>query len=436
MMILLDRALKTLLLLAVMNIPYLYLNIGPWIAILVVFFLVMEILPWYEKGLNNRILFLAGGYELILTSIAALLSQFVLIGIFVANHSPMVYLVIDILFSYLMLLFHFSNGFIRTAFCSAHLGVRRRVLMFLFWWLFPVNLILFFIWYHVVRRELLTARNSYLLETTSVENQDCRTKYPVVMVHGMFSQDWQYENYWGRIPRALKRNGAYVYYSRQQSAAAVAVSGEELKKEIFRVMEETGAEKVNIVAHSKGGLDARYAVSMLGMDQYVASLTTISAPHRGCVYLDVVLDHLPNFFIKFLASHYNTLFQTLGDHKPDSLSCIKDLTASACAKFNEVVLDKPDVYYQSTMSVMYNHRSSFLPLSLSYFLCKKCDGGENDGLVTIASAMWGNYLGLVTDKRINLNHGDTIDLTHRNVKKFDIGQYYVELFKDLKEKGF
>ena len=36
---------------------------------------------------------------------------------------------------------------------------------------------------------------------------DCKTRYPIVLVHGIFSRDMKLLNYWGRIPAALIRNG-------------------------------------------------------------------------------------------------------------------------------------------------------------------------------------------------------------------------------------
>ena len=41
------------------------------------------------------------------------------------------------------------------------------------------------------------------------------------------------------------------------------------------------ARKVNIIAHSMGGLDARYAIAKLGLADRVASLVTIGTPHLG-----------------------------------------------------------------------------------------------------------------------------------------------------------
>ena len=50
--------------------------------------------------------------------------------------------------------------------------------------------------------------------------------------------------------------------------------------------------KVILMGHSMGGLDARYAVSKLGMDRHVAAVVTISTPHRGSPFADWVLENL------------------------------------------------------------------------------------------------------------------------------------------------
>ena len=93
---------------------------------------------------------------------------------------------------------------------------------------------------------------------------------------------------------------AQVYYGKQQSANKVSVSATEVAERIKEVIAETGAEKVNIIAHSKGGLDSRYAISHLGMDKYVATLTTINTPHYGCKFVDMLLGKIPESIQSFV----------------------------------------------------------------------------------------------------------------------------------------
>lgn len=398
-------------------------------------FLTLELIPCYEKGLSVRLQLLSGGYELILTTIYALLTEIPLLIVVAVNFGIDKLFLWNMAAAYCLLLLHYLNGFWRTAFYSSQLGLGRRVAMFFFWWIFPINAFLMFRWCRVVRRELITARDKYLLDSTRVQNAVCRTRYPVIMVHGICFRDWQHFNYWGRIPKSLKQNGAHIYYGQQQSAISVADSAAELKAEIEHVLAETGAEKVNIIAHSKGGLDSRYAISKLGMAPYVASLTTINTPHRGCKYADVLLDRLPQGLIQYITRRYNALYYMLGDERPDLLAGLNDLRATSCEQFNEEIIDSPDVYYQSIATGMKRPHNTFAPLNFTYLYIKIYDG-ENDGLVSIDSAKWGNFLGpITTDPKRGLSHADIIDLVHRDIKGFDVSEFYVGLLSDLKEKG-
>ena len=111
----------------------------------------------------------------------------------------------------------------------------------------------------LVRHEYDIETEKQKLNALRREEETCRTHYPLVLVHGVFFRDRKHFNYWGRIPGELIRNGATVYYGGQQSAASTENAAKEL-----RIVEETGCGKVNIIAHSKGGLEARWAVFRRG----------------------------------------------------------------------------------------------------------------------------------------------------------------------------
>ena len=46
---------------------------------------------------------------------------------------------------------------------------------------------------------------------------NCKTRYPIVLVHGIGYTDEEYPDYWGRVPAALTRCGAQVYHGGQDS---------------------------------------------------------------------------------------------------------------------------------------------------------------------------------------------------------------------------
>lgn len=410
------------------------------LAALAVWFVAFNLRPCKVPGGGRRVQIMMGGYELFWTAGVWTLCQTALyVGtcLYPFAEKPGYVLVLVELLVFLPLLFLVAaNGFVRVLCTSAHLRILWRVLLLLFWWFPLVNLVLFAIAGHKVRRECRMELARAELDAARAENAICKTRYPILLVHGIFFRDWQLVNYWGRIPKALQRNGAELHYGGQQSSAAVADSAAELCGTIRRVLEETGAEKVNIIAHSKGGLDARYVISRLDMAPCVASLTTINTPHRGCIFAQTLLERLPKRLVAWTAERYNTVFHTLGDRAPDFMAGVTDLTALRCAAFNQEVTDVPGVLYQSVMSTMGGFGSGGFPLDFSWLLVKHYDREANDGLVALSSATWGTYLGNITPTgRRGISHGDIIDLMREDIPGFDVREFYISLVRDLKSKG-
>ena len=62
--------------------------------------------------------------------------------------------------------------------------------------------------------------------------------------------------------------------------------------------------------------------------------------------------------------------------------------------------------------------------------------GENDGLVGISSAKWGNFLGVLETGGRGISHGDVVDLTRQDIRGYDVCEFYVDIIKNLKERGF
>ena len=256
------------------------------------------------------------------------------------------------------------------------------------------------------------------------------------MVHGVFFRDFKLLNYWGRIPEELETNGATIFYGNQESAASVAESGEQLADRIMEIMKKYGCDKVNVIAHSKGGLDTRYAIDKYGMGDYIASLTTINTPHRGCEFADYLLDKIPENQQNAIASAYNSSLKKLGDDNPDFMKAVTDLTVTACAERNDILNDSDKVYYQSYGSILKKPVGGRFPLNITTPFVKHFDG-RNDGLVGEESFAWGENFTLLENKGMRgISHGDMIDLNRENIPGFDVREFYVQLVADLKKKGF
>ena len=331
----------------------------------------------------------------------------------------------------------FWVGIILVYTSSLQLGFKKRVIGAICGWIPFINLFMLVGIIRTCRAEVAAERSLALRDRERAGQQVCKTKYPLLLVHGVFFRDFDHFNYWGRIPAELKKNGATIYYGEHNSAAAVNDSALELEKRIKEIVQQTGCGKVNIIAHSKGGLDSRTAIATTSARQYVASLTTINTPHRGCEFADYLLGEIPQKQQEMIAKQYNTVAAKLGDKNPDFLAAVYDLTSEKCRERNEIIHDDPDIYYQSVGSVMNEASSGQFPLNFTYRLVKYFDG-ENDGLVGIDSFNWGSSLQMVRleKKGRGISHGDMIDLNRENLKGLDIREFYVQLVSDLRERGF
>lgn len=329
----------------------------------------------------------------------------------------------------------FWNGIICVYVTSVQLGIKLRIVGGLCGIIPIVNLILLGIIITTVLREVSFEADKEQLNLKRSSEQICKTKYPILLVHGVFFRDTKYINYWGRIPNALETNGAKLFYGNHQSASSVSDSAKELTERIRLIVEETGCEKVNIIAHSKGGLDCRYAIANLGADKYVASLTTINTPHRGCLFADYLLSKIPVGVKNTIANGYNTTLKKLGDKNPDFLASVNDLTSDFCTKLDSQTPVPNGVFCQSVGSRINRASGGKFPLNFSYHLVKYFDG-PNDGLVSESSFRWGEkYTFLAPKGKRGISHGDMVDLNRENIPGFDVREFYVQLVNDLRVRG-
>lgn len=329
----------------------------------------------------------------------------------------------------------FWIGMILVYALSLQMGLRHRVVGILLGFIPIANIIMLFKIIHVADGEVDFESERKRLNRKRHGEQICKTKYPILLVHGVFFRDFKHINYWGRIPADLEKNGACIYYGEQNSASSVEDSGKELSLRIKKIVEETGCEKVNIIAHSKGGLDSRAAIAA-GADKYVASLTTINTPHLGCQFADYLLNIATDSLKEKVSRTYNAAAAGLGDKNPDFMAAVSDLTAERCAEFNEKYPSVPEeIYTHCVMSKMKNPISGKFPLNFTYLLAKHFDG-DGDGLVAVENARFGDNFTLVLPKSgRGISHGDMVDLNRENIPGFDVREFYVGIVSDLKKRG-
>jgi len=275
---------------------------------------------------------------------------------------------------------------------------------------------------------------------TPMTDHSCETKYPLVFIHGAGFRDLKWPVYWGRIPGVLQKRGATIYYGLQDGWASVETNAEALAARIDEIRAETGAEKVNLIAHSKGGLEARMVASSLGYGEKIASITTIATPHRGSKTLDRLM-MLPRSMFSLAAFAVNNWIRVVGDKKPDFLKVCEGFTTAHMEQFNRENPDVPGICYQSYACVM-SHPLSDINLSTANYVLNRIEG-PNDGLVSVESAVWGERVHILRSTAFRgISHLDAVDFRRLPFSRkagdgvSDICDVYLELVKDLKERGF
>jgi triacylglycerol lipase len=225
--------------------------------------------------------------------------------------------------------------------------------------------------------------------------------YPIILAHGIAPFDfitnrllqrlnmlcWDLSlafdrlHYFRLITTHLRHHKFAVYPSRVPFAARAEERAASLAREVLAVLEDSQQEKVHIIGHSMGGLDARRMIVQEDMADNVASVTTIGTPHLGTSFADYGLAH-----------GGEQLINTLVDRSLD-LTGFLDLTRDVWKTFNAEALRQEasnSVIYQ-TYAAAQERNLVFSPLRRPYEIIFE-EEGENDGLVSVKSQRWTDKL--------------------------------------------
>ncbi|KVH35506.1 triacylglycerol lipase [Burkholderia cepacia] len=180
--------------------------------------------------------------------------------------------------------------------------------------------------------------------TTAVDDY-AATRYPIILVHGLTGTD-KYGGvveYWYRIPEDLRAHGATVYVANLsgfQSDDGPNGRGEQLLAFVKQVLAATGAQKVNLIGHSQGGLTSRYVASVA--PERVASVTTISTPHWGSQFADFVQQllqtdptGLSSTVLGTFANALGTLTSSNFNTNQNAIQALSVLTTAKAAAYNQ-----------------------------------------------------------------------------------------------------
>jgi triacylglycerol lipase len=182
-----------------------------------------------------------------------------------------------------------------------------------------------------------------------------------------------------------------------------------------------------------GGLDARYLISKAGFHKVVASLVTVSSPHRGSGIANLVLEQ-PQRMQLWTADVLNWMgTASMGEIASDFLGSVPELTPEyVLNEFNAAVPDHPSVRYFSYAGQAGKGTGVPInPLLLVLNLPLYAREGPNDGFVSVESARWGEFLGT-----IGADHAAQVGIKFLGNRSFDSHEFYRMVVARLAEEGF
>lgn len=293
-----------------------------------------------------------------------------------------------------------------------------------------------------------------LPEAATVE----RGPFPIVLVHGFAGfRGIGPLTYFFRVADDLRRRGEVVYDPELPPFAPPATRAPVIAATIRRALAETGRSKVVLIAHSQGGLDARYLISTLGMGDRVAALVTVSTPHRGTRLGDAFAGIIPGVNLGVLDAIATAIGSVYNGApgRAELRGTLAALSERDAVHFNEQNPNDPRVRYYSVAgrsnrrdgravcgdALVENDASRVdAPFLLLAPLMAFLEGSDptrlvNDGLVTVQSARWGTFIGCFP-----ADHFDEVgQIAHQGPDRdsgFDHVVLYRDLVRRLRDDGF
>ena len=246
--------------------------------------------------------------------------------------------------------------------------------------------------------------------------------YPIILAHGFsgFHNIGPLDYFYG-VQDALSKDGRQVFVTRVDPYNSSEARGAELLTQVQNILGDTEADKVNLICHSQGALDCRYVANQLG--SRIGAVVMVAGVNRGDYVADVAAGVIQgptaNAVQLLLTLFGDGVLDPNGHPNTDAQAAIAQLTTAGAAAFNAKYPDDPNVAYFSIAGRSENGggdedcgsaveapfvekwdqvTSPVNPLlsgTASLIDNESSPPPTNDGLVTVASAKWGTFLGCV-----------------------------------------
>ncbi len=289
----------------------------------------------------------------------------------------------------------------------------------------------------------------------------CRAApYPIVLAHGFagFERIGPL-NYFFNVAADLRSRGETVIEAQVPPFDSSAVRARYLAGVVDDTLRATGACKVSLIAHSQGGIDARYLISSLGYGDRIAGLITVASPHQGTPVADAALGLIPGFSYDLINALLRVLWGGIASAPGDAKvqASLRQLSRDHMQKvFNPANPDDRRVKYYSVAgrssgriadaecagSVWGNSSridllDPLLTVALPAFALTSpnpLSPVPNDGLVSVASSRWGRFLGCVPADHLD-EVGQIGHLLPDLISGFDHREFYRRLAQTLHRDG-
>ena len=258
------------------------------------------------------------------------------------------------------------------------------------------------------------------------------TRYPVVLLHGFGALANLMQ---GGVLHAeamhLRGRGVWAYAPHVNPYDTVAVRAASWADRLERVLAETGAERVNLVGFSTGGLDARWLARDPGWAGRIASLVTVSTPHRGSELAAYVMDRperLRSWAIGLMQFVGRAAYESAPPHAEAALAELVPARVAAAFPLEALVPHAWCASYaaragKGTDVPMYP--PLVVPNRILFGLA-----GLNDGIVPTASAWWGERLGV-----LDADHARQIGMAWTPSPAYDSCAFFERHCDDLRARG-
>lgn len=290
--------------------------------------------------------------------------------------------------------------------------------------------------------------------------RNASTHSPILLVHGLFGFDRiGHIELFQDVKQALRCAGARVFVPHLSATHSNEVRGDQLLAQIERVLEGTGAKKVNLIGHSQGALAARYAAAVA--PDIVASVTSVSGPNHGSELADflrkaLIPGRLPEHVAETVATLFADFLSLLSGNRDlpqNAIAALNSLTTEGVGAFNDKYpqalpkswggkgreLVNGVRYYSWSGTLQGNNLDDGLnaldplhALSRAFSRYFTTEAEQNDGMV----GRYSSHLGKVIRSDYPMDHLDSLgQTTGRERKGVDPIELYVQHAERLKKAG-